>query len=467
MVADTPHSYRWMIHALSGDTREGYVEIALRHLLALVALLTLMPASATIAQDFSVTPRASRENWARYTRHSGDTSVTFLELEKSDDLLPRSSIVPSAEAEGEIDPPSEEMLPVPPQALSSQEAAGPEEIDGEDDDPWFLWKGPPDFFSTGSWFRTGEWYTQQDIVMLHRGQPNVIVLASDQIQRLTTVTDKHGFEAGTRMTLGRMLGRDEFNRDHMVEFTFLGLFDWAARAEIQAGNFDIDTLLDPLTYTAPGFNDADLQNFTYKSDLDSYEMNLRIRSRSGRDRMVLQPNGAWVRHNTPSKFYSILAGFRYVGIEELFIYRSRETNPPPSNDGDYKVNTHNDMFGVQFGFDATEQYSEWSWGFRAKAAALVNFADRRSRIDIVAPNTTGYGEDVHDETLVFLGEAGLFAEYYFCPTVTLRIAYDFLYLNGLALAAENLALLPNSFPPFDTGSSVLYNGLSLGFEMYW
>ena len=46
------------------------------------------------------------------------------------------------------------------------------------------------------------------------------------------------YEAGTRLTIGKILGRDVANRDHGIEFTFLGLFDYSGRAALVPANVE-------------------------------------------------------------------------------------------------------------------------------------------------------------------------------------------------------------------------------------
>ncbi len=263
-------------------------------------------------------------------------------------------------------------------------------------DGWMLGNDDLPVYSSGTWFWNGCWYTQQDVMMLLPSKPRRSVLAineaivpnadGDRVLSLpffTTADSGFRYEPGTRMTIGRIFGRDGGNRDQMIEFTFMGLFDFStSRTVVPIADHLLTTLLAPGGVSSsgfPGFSDAVRQSYAYASDLDSYEVNFRVRTRSGRDRMVMQPNGMWVRQGPPSRLYSFYAGFVYMSIDEQFRYES-EGADPTINRGQLTVRTHNNMPGFQLGGEMVEQYTEWKWGIRGRMGGLVNFAERRSRL---------------------------------------------------------------------------------------
>ncbi len=330
---------------------------------------------------------------------------------------------------------------------------------------------PLPVFSSGTWLFSGCWYAQQDVVMLQKSKPRQAILAvNNSPASLFTTTDAvHGFEPGASIRLGRMFGRDKANRDRMLEFRFFGLADWTARADtVAAVAGAIDTNITqgvPL----PGFTGADAQTYIYKSELDSYELNVRLRSRPNRDRMVLQPNsGTWERHGTASRLNSIFGGVVFMKVDEDFLYSSLAADPA-TDPRDYRTNTFNNMVGIQFGGELFNQYDNFSWGFRGRIGGLINYVQRRSRLDDAAGNSVIFPEEnIFDEKLTFLGEVGLFGAYQIHPNLALRIAYDAMYLEGIALAPENIGISSGSgFPLLNLSGNAWYTGLSLGLEMVW
>ncbi len=341
----------------------------------------------------------------------------------------------------------------------------------------------PIFYSTNDWFRRGIWYGQSDVVALLRTGTTDITLAVDQTDNftldrpmLTTKDADPTYELGTRVTVGKFLGQDVVNRDYTLEFSFLGLFDYSDSATLVAavpGNLQtviapgVDFVFGNGADGPPfgGFSNATSQTFSWSSDFNNYEVNLRILSRPRRDRLALQPNGDWVRYGSSSRLKSFLLGARYTSLHEKAIYRSEFLNP--ANSGLYEVRTDNDMFGVQAGAELIENYNDWSWGLRTKFGMMYNVADRSSLLDILDNNapTTRSQRDEKDNLAAVI-EAGLLATYQIRTNLIARAAYDVIYIQGVGVAPENMEL-GGAFRGFEVTGDALYHGASLGIEMLW
>ena len=206
--------------------------------------------------------------------------------------------------------------------------------------------GPAPVFSTGSWLWNGRWYLNADYVALKKESPSgrIVAIDTDTIQidnsnaggivldgALSSDTETHEFESGGRITLGRFLGRDAARRDHMIDFGFMGLFDWNASAELIGSNLQtglsFGDLRNRLFSVAQfeqitGFFNNDRFRYDYNSSFDSYEINYRIRTRPGRDQMAIHPSGVWTRHASSGQLRGFSAGLRAIGIREGFFGRS-------------------------------------------------------------------------------------------------------------------------------------------------
>ena len=345
-------------------------------------------------------------------------------------------------------------------------------------------------YSTGTWFRRGLWYTEIEFIMMHQSQLTDESLAYDatanddlrfQPLRLFRTDDASPrFEPGARITLGRFLGRDAANRDHTIDFTFLGFFEWSAAAEYDSvAPRELDTLIagdfvapdgsrqPPLL---PGFSRADRQAFQYNSDLASFEVNFRVRGRPGRDVLAMLPNGKWVRYGASSAVCSFLGGVRIMSVNDSFFYTSVQDADPdndiPLRTGEYLVKSHNDMLGLQGGFERVEKYSEWYWGVKTKVGGLVNLADRESRITSIN-GIDPRAQRVDDENLVLLLEGGFFVAYNIRPNLALRANYDTMYITGLANSDKNVSLENDTFPVLNLSGHHLYFGLGVGLEWVW
>ena len=335
---------------------------------------------------------------------------------------------------------------------------------------------PAPIYSTGTWWRRGHWYTQMDFVVMTRDDPRQVGVATDPgiaIYNNTDLVTQH-YQPGTRLTLGKFLGRDASLRDHTLEFVFLGFFKWETdRTLVSRQGMSLNTLMDvaPLDpITTPFFN-ADRQTYSYDTTLNNFELNYQIRTRPGRDQLALEPNGTWVRHSNGSRLVTVLAGMRAMSFRDGVQYTSDLFASGDPTNGRYTVRTHNDMFGVHLGSEFREKYDAWDWGFRGRIGLLVNLADRLSAIRSVnvvnnVPTPSTMFQTVQDEQVTFVGEAGLLLTYQLRPNLHLRAAYDFMILSGLALGAENM-FMANGFPEFNLHGSTLVHGGTFGFETTW
>ena len=350
----------------------------------------------------------------------------------------------------------------------------------------FSGEAPAPVYSTGTWFNRGDWYTEIGGVFYDRSKtrertPNggsqTILNDGAQIFRFSNLV-RHNFETGARIMLGKFMGRDAARRDHSVDFTFTGGFDWESdRTIISPAGGIIDTSLtrqddtDPLAF--PFFN-ADEQTIRYDADFTSLEANYKIRSRPGRDQLAMQPDGKWVRHGVGSRLITMLGGFRYLGFNETVDYTSTRLITAASNAGAGRLltRTNNDQVGFQLGFDSTEKYDDFNWGVRGKIGGFLNFVDRRSVINNVAIDAndvrTESGllrEDV-DEVFSFMADLGIHGAYQLRPNLHFKVAYDFILLTNQSLAPDNLEFV-SGFSTLNTGGSVFMHGGSLGFEATW
>ena len=340
--------------------------------------------------------------------------------------------------------------------------------------------------SSGTRLWRGHWYTEQAAVAMIRMQPHLKTLSHDLTDgrlnigipvstqdALSTESDTAGANTGVRITIGNIIGRDEKNRDNAIEVTFLGQFDFESTATIganSAGNLVLSEdfgshIAGTGSFEVPVFDNADTQSFIYNSDLSSFELNYRIRSRMSRDRVLLQPNGNWVRAANPTRLITLHGGLRYISINEYFRFDSEGVG---SGTGLYEVLTHNDAVGFQLGGGLIEQKGEWNWGVKSTAGALFNAADRQSVV-VTMPAEGEAGsraQDIEGQNLVFLCELSAFASWQIRPHVALKGSYDAMLVTGLAIARDNVSLAP-AFPDLALRGQMFYHAISVGFEMVW
>ncbi len=232
-----------------------------------------------------------------------------------------------------------------------------------------------------------------------------------------------------------------------IEFRYFGVNDWQAA---QGPVFSPDGFGLPI----PGF---DPSNFPltiasrYVTSLNSVEVNLR--------RQV------WPR-------WSLLAGFRYIGLDERLSFFVGDSSL--QNGSILGFNANNDLFGLQIGTEGIL----WAPGPRfrletaVKAGVFANAA--RSSIGVNHIGSGGGGDpDVtvwfgHDHT-AFVGDVNLVGVYQFNNHWALRGGYQLLWVNGIAVASEQIHRLNLLDGDVGTNTShgLFYHGALVGLEATW
>ena len=179
------------------------------------------------------------------------------------------------------------------------------------------------------------------------------------------------------------------------------------------------------------FDQSTRQTIQYASNLNSFELNYRVRGRLGHDQLVMDPNGDWHRAANAGFEREYLAGLRFLQLGERFDW-SAEDIAAVGNDGSYLIRTDNNLFGFQFGVGLTYQTPRWSVGTRCKGGVFLNDAVGHSQLNFTADDTDDAELHLTENQLSFVGEFGILGRYHVLPNVSLRAGYDAAarYLRG-------------------------------------
>lgn len=267
-----------------------------------------------------------------------------------------------------------------------------------------------------------------------------------------------------------------------VEFTYFGLFNWAAGAVNRTPTVQ-DDLFHPFSMfgTAPpllgvGFDQTDRarqHTINYSSTLDNFELSIRKRFTAPNCRIQ----------------YSWLAGVRYVYLLEDFGHFSLggDGDPAPGFQSrgqlTYDTRTRNSLTGFQVGGDL---WANIVPGIRVggdiKAGVYGNYSNQTT--NVVSTDSAGaqtpFAETVDGNDIAMVAEANLTFIYRMNPHWTLRAGYNLLFLEGVALAPENFNSTPPNvlttggvfvFPPrastLNDNGNAFYHGGFAGLEWMW
>jgi hypothetical protein len=397
-------------------------------------------------------------------QQAGFFAPASFQPEVVEDSAPPSS-PPSALPFSEELPPSEkELLPI----------AMP---DDGGDNPLLPFTPPAPTASSGKWIDRGPWYAQQEAIFMLRSERKGTKLAYDftleatasSPLRSTLATSRDlSFGPGAKITIGRFLGRDAQNRDGAVEFTFFGLNNFSSAKGITSLEPNqLASFFDP-NFNIGGFTHTNTESYAYLSHFNSYEVNVLLKRRPARDRMVLTRDGTWVRTLSPSFLPTLFGGLRLATINESFNWLSAATDPTMTS-GQYNVRTHNTLFGLQGGADYQYRQAEWQVGFRIKGGPFLNFADQFTTVNIV---DTTFGNSIRNNSanatpLALMAEINLNAAYFFRPNMAFRFSYDMLFVTDLAVADKQITFTQITPAYLSTTHGLMYQGAGVGFEFLW
>jgi len=274
----------------------------------------------------------------------------------------------------------------------------------------------------------------QPLVLLDGNQPNQsnVLLGTPDLD--------FNWQVGPRILLGR-----EWDGFRIFEASYFGIYNW----------HDSHTILGNNNLNLPGdlglvgnldFFDADKAVATYDSMVNNAELNY-VHSFAG------NPNLAW------------LIGLRYFELADKFNLTFTDNQTGSSA---YKISTYNNLFGGQIGGRVGHACSKWSYDLTGKAGVYGNYIHSSQ----IVQDFSGFTERNATTTgnqLSFLGELGLNGSYEFSPNWSLRGGYQVYWVEGLALAPNQLDFTdtPTSGTTLNKTGGMFMHGAHAGLMARW
>jgi hypothetical protein len=236
------------------------------------------------------------------------------------------------------------------------------------------------------------------------------------------------------------------------EFGYLGVFNQTASKGVElTGSLMLPGDLGLQVNNFFGAEDVDVR---YSSDLHSFEANL-VHCCCCYDGCGGGRSLEW------------LAGFRYINFDEEIGINSFD---PLEGTTEYGVEAENHLYGAQLGARARRCRGRWNWEVTGKAGIYANDMEQHQDPIIDFPGfvfRTGRGSD--ETGVAFVGDLNFSAIYQLDRVWGLRVGYNLIWIEGIALAPDQLDFTnaPDSGTELHDGGGVFLHGVNVGVEGRW
>ncbi|HWA98835.1 MAG TPA: hypothetical protein VG713_10105 [Pirellulales bacterium] len=285
------------------------------------------------------------------------------------------------------------------------------------------------------------WTVRVGTLFLDRSRPsNSNILTSTFAPGSTPILNANQLQPNTGWGYDvSALRRNVLGSDYTLEARYFGVYGFNS----SFGPFTSPTG-SAIQYVVPLGNVVfpEVVSASYASQLQSAELN------------TWRPRSGWLFP---------LVGFRYVDLTERGLSTIHNVGPG-LNLATNRVNAFNRLFGAQVGLDGyLYQRRRLSFSGVGKAGVYGNTASNSVLLTQTAGPT--FGSSASQGNAAFVGEVGLTGQYRLSNAWSLRATYELLWLDGVALATDQVRV---SNPGFGTATvatnTVFYHGAFLGVE---
>jgi hypothetical protein len=287
------------------------------------------------------------------------------------------------------------------------------------------------------------WYASAEALVLDRNNETGrrVLVGQDVTFDVLLRTNDFEFspEGGPRVTVGYT----PCGGASAWEASYFGIFDWDENETLRGDN---DLILPGDLGIAANldFFDSDVVRCTYSSEIQNAEFN----------HLWKWSDNIWL------KDIVWLAGFRYFRLDDHFNITSTDVQTGSSQ---YDISAINNLYGFQLGARVNFETPRLWWDFTGKVGAYGNDSSQHQRVDDFAGFVLrDAGDD--DRRMAFVGDVGLSAAYQINSHVWLRGGINFMWVEGVALAPNQLDFTDTIISGTDLNDEggVFYGGGSVG-----
>ncbi|MGI8980407.1 MAG: BBP7 family outer membrane beta-barrel protein [Pirellulaceae bacterium] len=283
----------------------------------------------------------------------------------------------------------------------------------------------------------------------------IIVDPNTSTTFLSTSDLNSNFDAGLQVTVGRRLcgGR-------AVEFDYFGLF--AANASAVVVSTDPNAFLTfPDNLAGNVFVDMDQAQVDYSFAVHSFAVNLLCCCGCCEESCCGEVS---------CRSVTWFSGFRYLNLAEELNISAQRTVAGAVEEGAYNIRTNNNLYGAQLGARLRRTRGRLGWDATGFAGIFGNDARQTQSVTDFPNFPLRPTVSSSQGGVAFVGGANLSGLYALNDVWNARAGYNVLWIEGVALAPDQLDFDFATSPSgnqISNGGGMFLHGVNVGLEARW
>lgn len=295
----------------------------------------------------------------------------------------------------------------------------------------------------------------------------ILVDPNTGITYLSTSDLGSGFNYGVRETFGmRICGC------RALEFSYFGLFQ-DSESDIAVSPDPGAFLIFPGNFFGNVFVGIDRLQADYASRLNSLEANLPCCCGccdEGCQECCDECDDNCRCPQVRCQSYEWFAGFRYLNVDEDLNILAQRTVGGAVEEGSYDIRTDNNLYGLQLGGRKRSMRGRFGWEAAGKVGIFANDARQQQSVTDFPDFPLRPTVSSSSTNVAYLAEANLSGLYQLNHVWNLRAGYTAMWIEGLALAPDQLDFdfaSATGGNQLHNGGAIFLHGVNVGIEARW